>query len=89
VRTPRCVRSGKIQPETTASEPGTHLSARYSYTLLYPVFSVNKFELCCISQALHLVRDVDIKFEFEKAYGNILQIRETGFTSKDPMFEKS
>jgi hypothetical protein len=29
------------------------------------------------------------KFEFEKVYGNILQIRETGFTSRDPMFEKS
>jgi hypothetical protein len=30
-----------------------------------------------------------MKFEFEKVYGNILQIRETGFTSRDPMFEKS
>jgi hypothetical protein len=30
-----------------------------------------------------------IKFEFEKVYCNILQIRETGFTSRDPMFEKS
>jgi hypothetical protein len=28
-----------------------------------------------------------IKFEFEKVYGNILQIRETGFTSRDPMIE--
>jgi hypothetical protein len=30
-----------------------------------------------------------IKFEFDKVYGNILQIRETGFTSREPMFEKS
>jgi hypothetical protein len=30
-----------------------------------------------------------MKFEFEKVYGNIVQIRETGFTSRDPMFEKS
>jgi hypothetical protein len=30
-----------------------------------------------------------IKFEFEKVYGNILQIRETGFTSRDPLLEKS
>jgi hypothetical protein len=59
VRTPRCVRGGKIQTETTASEPGNHLSTRFSCTLLYPVFSVNKFELCCISQALHLVGNVD------------------------------
>jgi hypothetical protein len=28
-----------------------------------------------------------MKFEFEKVYGNILQIRETSFTSRDPMFE--
>jgi hypothetical protein len=30
-----------------------------------------------------------MKFEFEKVYNNILQIRETDFTSRDPMFEKS
>jgi hypothetical protein len=29
------------------------------------------------------------EFGFEKVYGNIVQIRETGFTSRDPMFEKS
>jgi hypothetical protein len=29
------------------------------------------------------------KVEFKKVHGNILQIRETGFTSRDPMFEKS
>jgi hypothetical protein len=29
------------------------------------------------------------KVRFEKVYGNILQIRETGFTLRNPMFEKS
>jgi hypothetical protein len=45
-------------------------------------------KLNCLDFIL-LMDSPTIKFEFVKVYDNILQIRETGFTSRDPMFEKS
>jgi hypothetical protein len=45
-------------------------------------------KLNCLDFLL-LKGQVHNKVWIEKIYGNILQIRETGFTSRDPMFEKS